>query len=104
MEQQVSDKTDREKTVLVHQAGTLTEAVVIRGLLESAGIASPGSAGSDPFPMREPPEGFRDTDIVVLESQAEDARRAIGDYLTSDESIQIQDAGDVSQSEDSSSG
>ena len=100
--QQVSEKSDREKTVLVHQAGTSTEAMVIRGLLESAGIASPGSAGSDPFPMREPPEGFRDSDIVVLESQAEDARRVIADYLTSDESIQIEDAGDSPQSEDSS--
>ena len=98
----MSEETDREKTVLVHQAGTSTEAVVIRGLLESAGIASPGSAGSDPFPMREPPVGFRDTDIVVLESQADDARRVIADYLTSDDSIQIEDAGNSPQSENPS--
>ena len=93
-----------ERIVLVHQAGTSTEAVVIRGLLESAGIASPGSAGPDPFPMREPPEGFRDTDIVVLESQAEDARRVISEYQTSSDSIQIEDSGDSPESEDPSNG
>ncbi len=82
----------QQRTVVVHQAGTSTEAVVIRGLLESAGIASPGSAGSDPFPMREPPEGFRDTDIVVLESHAEEAKRVIADYLTSGDSIQLEDS------------
>ncbi len=81
-----------ERTVVVHQAGTSTEAVVIRGLLESAGIASPGPAGANPFPMREPPEGFRDTDIVVLESQAENARSVIANYLTSGDSIEIEDS------------
>jgi len=93
-----------ERTVLVHQAGTSTEAVVIRGLLESAGIASPGSASSDPFPMREPPEGFRDTDIVVLESQAEDVRRVISEYQTSSDSIQIEDSDESPESKDPSNG
>jgi len=83
---------------LVHQAGSSTEAVVIRGLLESAGLASPGSAGSDPFPMREPPEGFRDTDIVVLESKAEEARKIIADYLSSNDSIQIEDTSETPDS------
>jgi hypothetical protein len=81
----------KQRTVVVHQAGTATEAVVIRGLLESAGINSPGSAGSDPFPMREPPEGFRDTDIVVLESQANDAKAVIAEYMASGDSVQIED-------------
>ncbi len=83
---------------MVHQAGSSTEAVVIRGLLESAGLASPGSAGSDPFPMREPPEGFRDTDIVVLESKAEEARKIIADYLSSNDSIQIEDTSETPDS------
>jgi hypothetical protein len=91
-----------ERTVVVHQAGTATEAMVIRGLLESAGISSPGSAGADPFPMREPPKGFRDTDIVVLESQAEDARAVIQGYLASNESVEIDDS-EPSNSEDPSS-
>jgi hypothetical protein len=98
----VSENLNEQRTVLVHQAGSSTEAVVIRGLLESAGISSPGSAGSDPFPMREPPEGFRDTDILVLESQAEDARRVIADYLTSGDSIQIEDSSESPNSEDPS--
>lgn len=85
---------------MVHQAGSSTEAVVIRGLLDSAGITSSGSAGSNPFPMREPPEGFRDTDIVVLESQAEDARRVIAEYLTSSDSIQIEDSSEPPNSEE----
>ncbi len=80
-----------QRTVLVHQAGSSTEAVVIRGLLESAGIASPVAAGAAPFPMREPPEGFRDTDIVVLESRAEDAKAVIAEYLASGDSVQIED-------------
>ncbi len=71
---------------------------MIRGLLESAGLASPGSAGSDPFPMREPPEGFRDTDIVVLESKAEEARKIIADYLSSNDSIQIEDTSETPDS------
>jgi hypothetical protein len=92
----VSENLNEQRTVLVHQAGSSTEAVVIRGLLQSAGIASPGSAGSDPFPMREPPGGFRDTEILVLESQVEEARRVIADYLTSSDSIQIEDSSETS--------
>jgi hypothetical protein len=91
----VAENLNEERIVLVHQAGSSTEAVVIRGLLQSAGILSPGSAGSDPFPMREPPEGFRDTDVLVLESQAENARRVIADYLSSGDSIQIEDSNEA---------
>jgi hypothetical protein len=70
-----------EKSVLVHHAGTATEAVVLRSLLASAGITSPAPTVADPFPMREAPEGFNDTDIVVLEDQADAARQLIADYL-----------------------
>ena len=83
------EREDRQlRTVQVHTAGTWTEAMVIRGLLESAGIVSPGSISSDPFPMLEPPEGTRGTEIVVLESHAEEARRVIAEYLASSESIE----------------
>jgi hypothetical protein len=54
--------------------------VVIRGLLESSGISSPGSVSSDPFPMREAPEGLHGPEILVLESHAADARRIIAEY------------------------
>ena len=53
--------------------------------------------------MREPPEGFRDTDIVVLESQAENARRVIADYVTSSDSIQIEEDSESPESEDPTS-
>jgi len=48
--------------------------------------------------MREPPEGFRDTDIVVLESKAEEARKIIADYLSSNDSIQIEDTSETPDS------
>lgn len=81
-------KNQPERTVQVHTAGSWTEAVVIRGLLESAGIASPGSVSTDPFPLREPPEGTHGTEIVVLESHADEARRIIADYLAGNEKIE----------------
>ena len=92
------DQPTRERTVVVHQAGTWTEAVVIRGLLESAGIASPASTSTDPFPMREPPKGTHGVEIIVLESQAEDARRIIADYLASAESIDSEEPDQESSS------
>ena len=81
--QQENRSTTREKVLVVHQAGTWTEAMVIRGLLESAGIASPASTSTDPFPLREPPKGTHGVEIQVLESQADEARRIISEYLAS---------------------
>jgi hypothetical protein len=75
------ETTTDDLPIVIHHAGTATEAVVIRSLLESAGIDSPGSASPDMFPMREPPKGFSDADIVVLQSQAEEARVIIDEYL-----------------------
>jgi len=77
----VSDEPIREPVVVVHQAGSWTEAVVIRGLLRSAGIESPGLTSTDPFPMREPPKGFHGVEILAFESQADEASRIIADYL-----------------------
>ncbi len=82
--QQENQGTTREKVLVVHEAGTWTEAMVIRGLLESAGIESPASTSTDPFPLREPPKGTHGVEIQVLESQAEEARRIIREYLGSD--------------------
>lgn len=81
----------QEKTVVIHSAGSATEAMVIRGLLESAGISAPGSSSTtDPFPMAEPGEGFHGSDVIVLESQADAARRIIADYQKSNEGIEIE--------------
>lgn len=75
------------------------EAVVVRGLLESAGIHSPNPASTDPFPMGEAVAGFRDTDVVVLESQADEARRIIAEYLESNEGIEVENPEETSGSE-----
>lgn len=87
----MSEAPTREPVVVVHQAGTWTEAVVIRGLLRSAGIDSPASTSTDPFPMREPPQGTHGVEILVLASKADEARRIIADYVAhaaSDESAE----------------
>lgn len=89
---------NREKTVVIHTAGSATEAMVIRGLLQSAGIESPGSVTNDPFPMGEPGDAFHGSDVIVLESQAEQARRVIADYLKSNEGIEIEGSDEESSS------
>jgi len=96
----MTDDPAAERTVVVHQAGSWTEAVVIRGLLESAGIASPASTTTDPFPMREPPQGIHGVEIIVLESQAEEARRIIQDHLESSASIPPEDSSEAEHGED----
>jgi hypothetical protein len=81
----MSNEHTRERVVIAHTAGTAAEAMVIRSLLESAGIYSPGSGSSDPFPLREAPKGTHGVEIYVLESQAEEARTIIEEYQKSDD-------------------
>jgi hypothetical protein len=76
----VNEEPTREPVLVVHHAATWTEAMVIRGLLESAGIDSPAPTSTDPFPLREPPKGTHGVEILVLASQADDARSIIADY------------------------
>jgi len=82
----MSNQHARERVVIAHIAGTAAEAMVIRGLLESAGIHSPGSGSSDPFPLREAPKGTHGVEVYALESQAEAARRIIDEYVKSNAS------------------
>ncbi len=89
----MSEETIREPFVVVHQAGSWTEAVVIRGLLRSAGIDSPGLTSTDPFPMREPPKGIHGVEILAFESQADEARRIIADYLAGAQGSQSEEMG-----------
>jgi len=84
------DPGSKDAVVIVHRASTSTEAMVIRGLLESAGIQVPDFSPGEPFPMHTPPAGMTDGDILVLSSQAEDARRIIADYLSSSEGVEIE--------------
>ena len=83
----------REKVVVAHVAGNAEEAMVIRGLLASAGIDSPGSASMDPFPVSEPLDGSHGVDVLVLESQADEAKRIIAEY--------VKDNATVDEAEDS---
>jgi hypothetical protein len=80
----MSEDHIKESLVVAHTAENATEAMVIRGLLQSAGIDSPGSVSSDPFPIPENPEGPHGTEIFVLESQVEKARQVIEEYAKSD--------------------
>ena len=71
----------QERVVVACAAGNAEEAMVIRGLLASNGIDSPGSASTDPFPMSEPLDGSHGVDVLVLESQADEARKLIAEYV-----------------------
>lgn len=72
-----------ERVVVVHTASTAAEAMVIRGLLESAGIDSPGSVSSDPFPLNESPD-MHGVEVYARESQADEARRIISESSQGD--------------------
>jgi hypothetical protein len=80
----MSEDHVNEPLVVAYLAENTTEAMVIRGLLQSAGIDSPGSVSSDPFPIPENPEGPHGTEIFVLESQVKKARQVIEEYTKSD--------------------
>lgn len=71
---------ENERVVVAYTAGSVSEAMVIRCLLEANGILSPDSTTTDPFPLNEPPEGTHGTEIYALESQADEVRRIIETY------------------------
>ena len=67
----------KEKLVRVFEAPTITEATVVRSLLNSAGIFSPDFESAEPFALHDPPQGWHDAEVWVPESQAQEARRLI---------------------------
>lgn len=71
------------ETVVVYRAESWTEAIVIRGLLESAGIESPPLTRTDPYPFSNPPADFPGAEVLVRESDVDEARRIIDEYLSS---------------------
>ena len=76
----MTKEESKENLVVAHTASTATEALVIRGLLQSAGIPSPDINAGDPFPMREVPEGAtHGTEVFVPASRLEEARRVIAE-------------------------
>jgi hypothetical protein len=77
-----------ERAIAVYTAGSESEALVIRGLLESSGISIPGPVTPDPFPLTDANWSRGSThgvEIYVYESQAKEARRMIEEYLKRDE-------------------
>ena len=79
------------------EAPTITETIVVRSLLESAGIQSPGSVSTDPFPIPENPEGPHNVEIFVLESQADEARKIIAEYQSAN-NVSLEDSDDPADS------
>jgi len=79
----MTQQHSQERVIQVHTAGTAAEAMVIRAMLESEGVPTPGNVSFDPFPMREPPEGTHGVEIYVLESDAGKARHLIAEHLKS---------------------
>jgi hypothetical protein len=77
-----------DPVIIVHHPATSTEAMVIRGLLESAGIEAHDFTAGKPMTMHSHPSGFEAHDIAVLAPDAEDAKRIIKEYLFSNEGAQ----------------
>lgn len=84
------DSGSTDPFVIVHCAATSTEAMVIRGLLESAGIHAPDPTAGKPLTMHAHPADVAGDDIAVLASQAEDAKRIITEYLSSNEGVEME--------------
>jgi hypothetical protein len=70
-----------EAIVVVHTARSWTEAMVVRGLLESAGIASPELGAGNPSPLPELTIHLHGIKIYALESEAGRARQMIAEYF-----------------------
>lgn len=83
----MSEEHSNERVVVAHVADSATEAMVIRSLLQSAGIATPNAPSTDPFPIPENPEDPHNLEIIVLESQVDEARRVIAEYLADNAAI-----------------
>jgi hypothetical protein len=77
----MEERHSHERLVVAHTASSAAEAMVIRSLLESAGIPSPNPVATDPFPLNEPLAGDLAIDIFVPESKAKEARRVIAEHL-----------------------
>jgi hypothetical protein len=93
----MAEEYSNERVVIAHTAENATEAMVIRGLLQSNGIESPGSVSTDPFPIPENPEGPHNVEIFVLESQADEARKIIAEYQAAG-TLSVEDSNDPGDS------
>ncbi|MGH9735156.1 MAG: hypothetical protein ACRD8A_11275 [Candidatus Acidiferrales bacterium] len=83
----MSEKAQNERTVVVYTAGSGSEALVVRGLLESSGIRVPGPISPDPFPLVDANMSRGTThgvEIYAYESEANEARGIINSYRLRD--------------------
>lgn len=79
----MNGKPQNERAVVVYTAGSGSEALVVRGLLESSGIRVPGPISPDPFPLVDANMSRGTThgvEIYAFESEANEARRIINAY------------------------
>jgi hypothetical protein len=83
--QQPDPLRTNEALVSVHTARSWTEAVVVRGLLESAGIAATELGVGNPGPIPDLAPLLYGIEIHVLQSQANAARELIAEFLASAE-------------------
>jgi len=79
--QQPDQPPSHESIIVVHTSRSWTEAVVVRGLLESAGIEAAELGAGTLSPMPDLAPVLYGIDIYVLESQAARAREIIAAYL-----------------------
>lgn len=78
MMQQLDGFPNQERIVVVYTAWTWIEAMVVRGLLESAGIPSPALGDGNPT---DPSLTLQGIEIYSLASQEEHAKRVIAEHL-----------------------
>jgi hypothetical protein len=84
----VPKQPQSERAVIVYTAGSQSEAMVIRSLLQSAGIAIPGPISPDPYPLIDANMSrgaMHGVGVYAFESQAGDARQIIENYLRDDQ-------------------
>lgn len=76
----MKDSYTWQRTMVVHPAGSIGEAMVIRSLLEGSVIRSPVAASTKFFAENEPPGGYG-VEPYAFESQADEACKLIEEYL-----------------------
>jgi len=84
MQQPDPPRTD-EAIVAVHTSRSWTEAVVVRGLLQSEGIAATELGLGTPSPLPDLAPLLYGIEIFVVASQADRARRLIAEYLAGED-------------------
>jgi hypothetical protein len=78
--QQSTQPGSEDPFVIIYETETPEEATILRGLLQSAGIESPPTVFSDPFPLPTFSEITHGTEVIVRTSQVEDAKQILASY------------------------